>query len=762
MQRLSAITRSPAIRVFGLAAVLTIISAWPLVRHLSSTLPSDLGDPVLETWILWWNAHTLPLSAAWWNAPMFVPMQGSMALSESLLGLAPLTTPLQWLGLSAVTAHNIAFLLSGPIAALAAYLLATRLTPRRDAAVIAALAFGFTPYRIAQLSHLQVLWACWMPFALVALHDFVSTGKTRSLVWFAACWMMNGFTNGYFLAYFPVLVGCWMLWFVRRWQFAWKIGVAAMLGSLPWLPLLLGYRVRQDAMGLSRGINEIRQFSADFSSIFAGSSRAWLSSHWTLPPGPEGELYPGAALMLIVTVGLIIAWRRASVAGDTGRSAITTRILLGLCIATGTLALIIAITGGTDLQVGPIAIKAHNPSRLFTFSLVFAVAALARSAAAARAWHARSPLAFYALAAVAMFLLALGPEPQAWKQDLFYRAPYWWLMQLPGLDSVRVPARFGLLMIVALTQVFGLAYARLFAPRMRTLVLVSMAVLVEGWIPTLPLASLPNSPHLPARAVAAGVATLELPVSSDFQPNTIALLNGLRSGQPMINGFGGYIPAHYHVLRLGLEEQDASVLGALRVRQPIAAYVEKARDTGGKARALVAAAPGAEAIGTDDAGEWFLLPELPAATPESDGERLNVQSARTGTQEDDAALILDDEPLTSWHSMARPGESDHVDLDFGQRVSVTQLEISLGPFTGDFTRDLEISAIDGDTTSTVWRGSTAGLTLTAALASKEVRVRIMIAHPISARVLRLTNVWHADRAWSIADVRAFGSIKRMP
>ena len=216
MRRIGAIIRSPAAAVFGLAAVLTLISAWPLARHLSSTLPSDLGDPILETWILWWNAHTMPLTAAWWNAPMFVPLNGAMALSESLLGLAPLTTPLQWMGVGPVAAHNIAFLLSGPLAALSAYVLATRLTTRRDAAVIAALAFGFAPYRIGQLSHLQVLWACWMPFALAALHDFVTTHRTRSLVWFGVCWMMNGFTNGYFLAYFPVLVFLWMLWFVRR------------------------------------------------------------------------------------------------------------------------------------------------------------------------------------------------------------------------------------------------------------------------------------------------------------------------------------------------------------------------------------------------------------------------------------------------------------------------------------------------------------------------------------------------------------------
>lgn len=176
MKMFGTITRSLGARVFVLAAVLTLISAWPLVRHLASALPADLGDPVLETWILWWNAHTVPLTASWWNAPMFVPMKGAMALSESLLGLTPVTTPLQWLGLGPVAAHNIAFLLSGPLAALSAFLLATRLTPRRDAALIAALAFGFAPYRIGQLSHLQVLWACWMPFAVAPSCGSASAG----------------------------------------------------------------------------------------------------------------------------------------------------------------------------------------------------------------------------------------------------------------------------------------------------------------------------------------------------------------------------------------------------------------------------------------------------------------------------------------------------------------------------------------------------------------------------------------------------------
>ncbi|MEI6244125.1 MAG: hypothetical protein WCQ64_03675, partial [Acidobacteriota bacterium] len=114
-------------------AALTLVSAWPLLTRFSAALPSDLGDPALNTWILWWNAHAVPMTDAWWNAPMFAPAPNAFALSESLLALTPLTTPLIRAGASPVAAYNVVYLLAGPLSALGAYLLAWRLTHRRRA-----------------------------------------------------------------------------------------------------------------------------------------------------------------------------------------------------------------------------------------------------------------------------------------------------------------------------------------------------------------------------------------------------------------------------------------------------------------------------------------------------------------------------------------------------------------------------------------------------------------------------------------------------
>src|ERR1043165_5075630 len=85
---------------------LAVTFTWPLARVMSSAVPSDLGDPILNTWILWWNAGHVPLTASWWNAPIFFPAQGVLAFSEHLLGLVPLTTPLIWISGNPLFAYN--------------------------------------------------------------------------------------------------------------------------------------------------------------------------------------------------------------------------------------------------------------------------------------------------------------------------------------------------------------------------------------------------------------------------------------------------------------------------------------------------------------------------------------------------------------------------------------------------------------------------------------------------------------------------------
>ena len=146
--------------------LLTAALTWPLVLHPGSRVPNDLGDALLNMFLIAWNARVLPLSDAWWSAPQFFPLPGATAFSEHLLGLAPITTPVFLATGNAVLAYNAAFFLSFPLSAFGAHLLGFELTRRHGAALIAGLAYGFAPYRVSQLAHVQVLSAYWIPLAL--------------------------------------------------------------------------------------------------------------------------------------------------------------------------------------------------------------------------------------------------------------------------------------------------------------------------------------------------------------------------------------------------------------------------------------------------------------------------------------------------------------------------------------------------------------------------------------------------------------------
>ena len=191
---------------FGVFLAIAVALTWPMAVSPGGTVMPDAGDPLLNTWILWWNATTLPLTTTWWNAPVFFPAEGAITFSEHLLGLWPIASPVVWITGSPLAAYNVTLLLTFALSATAAFLLGYELTGRWDAALVCGAAFGFAPYRIAQLPHVQVLASFWMPVALLGLHRYLRDGRTMSLVLFASAWLMQALSNMYFMLFFPVLV----------------------------------------------------------------------------------------------------------------------------------------------------------------------------------------------------------------------------------------------------------------------------------------------------------------------------------------------------------------------------------------------------------------------------------------------------------------------------------------------------------------------------------------------------------------------------
>ena len=348
-----ALSLEPLWVLLGFSA-LAVLWTWPVAASLTTRIPHDAGDPVLNIWILWWNAHATPFTETWWNAPMMWPMTGAMALSEHLVGLSVVATPLQWAGLNPITAYNVCFLLTFALSGFFAYLLGRRLTGSVFAGICAGLAFGFSPYRGGQLSHIQVLSSQWMPLALLGLHAYLETGARRWLVVFGLAWLMQALSNGYYLLFFPVLVVAWMLWFVD-WRRAPRRGLAIVtawaIASLPLLPVLLKYREVHERLGLTRPVAEIREFSAVPASFFHAGP---LMKFWREGSaiGPEQHLFLGVTVVLLACAGLVLL-----LAGRARRSVGAGRTILFYAAAT-VLMFVLALGPGGE---GPDAASPYHP-----------------------------------------------------------------------------------------------------------------------------------------------------------------------------------------------------------------------------------------------------------------------------------------------------------------------------------------------------------------------------------------------------------------
>jgi hypothetical protein len=191
---------------------------------------------------------------------------------------------------------------------------------------------------------------------------------------------------------------------------------------------------------------------------------------------------------------------------------------------------------------------------------------------------------------------------------VLYKAPYAWLLLVPGFEELRAPARFAMLMTLCLSMAAAFTMAR-FAERQprwsRLLVCFAVAgALWEGWLPRLALEPLPlDAPDLRAWAPLRS-AVLELPLGGD--QDRIALFRGMSHGLPVVNGYSGYEPPHYAGLRLALKARVDDALTQLTSRGPLLVIIERDRDRRGGWRRYVLRHAGARVLHEGVLGIYLL------------------------------------------------------------------------------------------------------------------------------------------------------------
>ncbi len=587
---------------------------WPLLARFSSAIPGDPGDPLLNTVILWWNAQHLPWSAGYWDAPFFAPAPGILALSETLLGLTWLTTPLQWLGASPLTAYNVVFLLTPVMNGVASYALCLYLTGRRDAAIVGSIYFALAPYRAAQVSHVQTQAAFFMPLGLLALHRYWESPQRRWLAALSVCTFLNGCISGYHLLYFAIPLGLVLAWLAVSapdWRKTAAVGLALLAALLAMAPLLLVYARVHAAWGLKRGLEEMAIFSADVGAFASGASTLLL---WRMPQlvsKPEGAVYPGIVMLTLLGAGWLMATRepRRPAAVPPPRSvAVLRTMLLAVSAAAGLAAAANWLAGPLALHLGPVSIsisQIHKPLGLALNSLtVFA----ATSPALWRRSRAGSVPALYATLFVLATILMLGPDGEFLGHRFWYKAPFAWLVELPGFNSVRVPARMVVIQVLAASVLCAFAVSRLApAPSRRSAALaaaLSAALVADGWFSVTVVAAPPPPPV----ALHADLV-LELPTRG-WQEDVAAMYRGISHGRPVVNGYSGYPAPHYERLLGDMRAGCFESTEALRRGRSVDIVVWRADDDAGWIlEAVTSQWPAAPREGSDQA----IVIRVPAA-----------------------------------------------------------------------------------------------------------------------------------------------------
>ena len=599
-----------------------------LIGGLDRTIANDPGDPLFIASILTWNAEHIPLTEAWWQFPIFHPTRDVLAFSEHMLGLSVVAAPVYWLTGSTLATYNLTLLLTYPLCGMAMFALVYRLTRSSAAAFLAGLAYAFAPIRVSQLSHVQLLATFYAPLGLLGLHAYLETHRRRWLVLFGLSWMLQGAVTGYLLIYGSVLIACWVVWFVvapGRWREIGPILVALALASVPLAPILLKYSDVHQQHGFVRGFSEAGLFGADITALFCAPT---LLSFWGwLRVGckPEGEIFPGVALIVLCGLGWLVSARKAGsttappvvpVNADSTGQRRTTRIsgvrraLLAGSALFGAIALGTLLFGPWKLALGPVSGSASSPMKPFSTAMVLLLFASLLSPRLAAAARRSSVHGFYLFAAVGTWVLSWGPEPGFLGTQVLYQAPFAWLIRMPGGDALRVPARFWLLTLLCLTALMGILLAELLKRqdrRVRALIVVAAAcgLAVDGWA-WIPAMAVPSG--APAPAVLSAGVVLELPLGEPIG-DIAAVYRAVTGGWRTVNGYSGYEPADYAQLREASEKGEDAILRGLIEQGGLHVLVsERAPDLD----RMVARQPGVELVGRAGGLTQYRLSAPPA------------------------------------------------------------------------------------------------------------------------------------------------------
>jgi len=502
--------------VYFLAAV---AFTYPLIKHISESVSPDLGDPLFMSWLISWNQHWL-LSAnhslsALYNTNIFYPYLRTLAFSDLMLVPSLATLPLRLFTTNPLIIANLTLMSLMAFTGLAMFLLIRHLTGSSLIALLIGLFYAFSPYHLSQVGHIQLQTDGLLIMALLFLHKYLDD-KLPGFLFISGLFIaLQALTAWYYAVYAALIFGLFVVYFA--------------------------------VSGLIK-LNKKFIFSLSVTIFFSAAimlpfTLPYLHLHNTLPNFVrnigETRVYSAVPLDYLLTVKQSRLW--GQVVG-LGVDSIETVLFPGLAIVILALASLVGIK--SDF------FKRQRAARIKVF---------------------------YLLAAIMGFIMSLGPYRRVFGHII--PLPFGVAFStLPAFKIMRVPARFGIFVLLGLSVMaaYGLKWLFQLWSDKRLFGAGADLALMLGFI--LIVAQTLSGPIAISKPISSGTrippmykwlakqdrynAIIEVPLatSSDVKYEYFSSYHK----KNLVNGYSGYAPPTWGKLNMDLEHfPDARSLEAI-------------------------------------------------------------------------------------------------------------------------------------------------------------------------------------------------------
>jgi len=597
----------------ALPPLLYALAALAFLRPIWSTyadhLTPDAADPLFTLYVLKWDVHQLRAGLpALWDANYFYPLHGALALSDHFLGPA--------LGLALapnpVAGYNALLFASFVLAGCGLFWVLRRSGCSWPAAFLGGGMFAFSPYRLSQLNHLQILLAAWIPLTLWAWDRLLAERTARRAALFLAFYALNLLSGCYFayMIHFPLAA----ILVSRAWSERSALGSRAALRVL--LPTAAA-ALALAALAFAPYLRLARHLSLVHDPREAMGNAAALASYLSPAPASLDTLFPQRERWAPAPIA---AWRRPFARSENALFAglLPTALFLAggaafLCRHRRAPRYPLAPSERAALVLlGLFALLAFAAGDLYTLGLDAGTPLARLSRDGLAPWGLLAACLFGSLGAALLLRRRWaggwplrGAEMDPWERGLALAGALSFLLSfpvaylplmgtVPGLASMRVPARFASFFAVTLiyfaARAADAAVARLPGRRWRALAWMGLALLLAvdlaprplRWVRILSAAEFP-----PVYRWLAGQgdvrALVEIPLRGDWTETAYMYYSTLH-WKPIANGYSSFIPPGYEALAARVRDlPDRGGLDLLR-RMGVSHLVAHTRELGGRWR----------------------------------------------------------------------------------------------------------------------------------------------------------------------------------